>query len=51
MVAVTVEVGFLSNVQEEAKLKQVEYQQQLAMAIFEGIGNYAIGERPVLSDD
>lgn len=51
MVAVTVEVGFLSNEQEEAKLKEAEYQQQLAMAIFEGIGNYARGERPVLSDD
>lgn len=51
MVAVTIEVGFLSNAQEEAKLKQADYQQKLAMAIFEGIGNYALGQRPVLSDD
>lgn len=51
MVAVTIEVGFLSNPQEEAKLKQAEYQQNLALAIFEGLGNFALGEKPVLSDD
>lgn len=40
MTAVTVEVGFLSNPQEELKLNQGEYQQKLAVAIFEGLGNY-----------
>ena len=37
MVAVTIEVGFLSNPEEEAKLNDPDYQQQLAMAIFEGV--------------
>jgi len=40
MIAVTIEVGFLSNPEEEAKLNNPEYQQQLAMAIFEGVANY-----------
>lgn len=40
MVAVTVETGFLSNPEEEIKLNQADYQQKLAMAIFEGLGKY-----------
>lgn len=51
MVAVTVEVGFLSNPEEEAKLEQAEYQQKIAMAIFEGVGNYVLDVKPVVSDD
>lgn len=51
MIAVTIEAGFLSNPQEEAKLNQASYQQQLAMAIFEGVGNYTAGVKPVTSDD
>ncbi len=51
MVAVTIEVGFLSNPEEEQKLTQADYQQKLAMAIFEGVGNYLSQERPVVSDD
>lgn len=51
MVAVTVEVGFLSNPEEEAKLKETEYQQKVAMAIFEGVSNYILENKPVVSDD
>jgi N-acetylmuramoyl-L-alanine amidase len=40
MLAVTVEAGFLSNPEEEAKLTQEEYQMKVAMAIFEGLGDY-----------
>lgn len=39
-VAVTVEVGFLSNPQEETKLNQPDYQQKIALAVFEGVANY-----------
>ena len=38
--AVTVEVGFLSNPNEEQLLIRPEYQQKLALAIFQGINNY-----------
>jgi len=38
--AVTVEVGFLSNPEEETKLNDPNYQQQLAMAIYRGISGY-----------
>ncbi|MGI5902274.1 MAG: N-acetylmuramoyl-L-alanine amidase [Desulfitobacteriia bacterium] len=48
MVAVTIEVGFLSNIEEEKNLTSPEYQQRLAMAIFEGVGNYLAEERPVV---
>lgn len=51
MTAVTIEVGFLSNPTEEAKLINADYQQQLAMAIFEGVGYYAMEMKPVLNDD
>lgn len=51
MVAVTIEVGFLSNSEEEKKLNDSAYQQQLAMAIFEGVGNYLSSEHPVTADD
>lgn len=40
MVAVTIESGFLSNSEEEMKLTQADYRQRVAMAIFEGLGNY-----------
>lgn len=51
MEAVTIEVGFLSNSEEENKLINSAYQQQLAMAIFEGVGNYLSSEHPVAADD
>jgi N-acetylmuramoyl-L-alanine amidase len=51
MVAVTIEVGFLSNAEEEKKLNQPDYQQRLAMAIFEGVGNYLTQESPEAMDD
>jgi N-acetylmuramoyl-L-alanine amidase len=51
MVAVTIEVGFLSNPQEESKLNQVDYQGKMAMAIFEGVGNYLAAEKPVINND
>lgn len=38
--AVTVELGFLSNPEEEQLLTQPEYQQQLAVAIFQGLTVY-----------
>ncbi len=44
MVAVTVEMGFLSNPEEETKLNQADHQQKLAMSIFEGLGNYLAKE-------
>ncbi|UWG97958.1 N-acetylmuramoyl-L-alanine amidase [Dehalobacter sp. DCM] len=51
MIAVTIEVGFISNPEEENKLIDSAYQQQLAMAIFEGVGNYLSNDRPVVADD
>ena len=51
MVAVTIEVGFLSNPQEESKLNQADYQGKMAMAIFEGVGNYLSAEKPIISND
>jgi len=51
MVAVTIEVGFLSNAEEEKKLNQPDYQARLAMAIFEGVGKYLSQEHSVLNDD
>jgi len=50
-IAVTIEVGFLSNAEEERNLNKPEYQEKLAMAIFEGVGNYLAQEHPVSSDD
>lgn len=38
--AVTVELGFLSNLNEEQLLTTPEYQQQLAVAIYKGLTNY-----------
>jgi N-acetylmuramoyl-L-alanine amidase len=38
--AVTVEVGFLSNLSEEQILNQSDYQQQLAVAIYQGLSTY-----------
>ncbi|AET65996.1 N-acetylmuramoyl-L-alanine amidase [Desulfosporosinus orientis DSM 765] len=38
--AVTVELGFLSNPQEEQLLTTLDYQQKLAIAIYQGLGNY-----------
>ena len=38
--AVTVELGFLSNPLEEQKLNESEYQQQLALAVFQGLAEY-----------
>lgn len=38
--AVTVELGFLSNPQEEQLLTSPEYQQKLAIAIFKGVSTY-----------
>lgn len=40
--AVTVEVGFLSNPTEEQKLNETDYQQQLSVAIYQGLSNYFI---------
>ncbi|MFA6807729.1 MAG: N-acetylmuramoyl-L-alanine amidase [Eubacteriales bacterium] len=39
-IAVTIEVGFLSNPEEEMKLTQPKYQQNIAMAIYEGTASY-----------
>lgn len=44
MKAVLVEVGFLSNYEEEHLLKDPEYQARLAYAIFSGLANYYAGE-------
>lgn len=38
--AVTVELGFLSNPQEEQMLTAPDYQQKLAIAIYQGLANY-----------
>ncbi|NLI94073.1 MAG: N-acetylmuramoyl-L-alanine amidase [Peptococcaceae bacterium] len=51
MVAVTIEIGFLSNAEEEQKLNQTDYQQRLSMAIFEGVGNYLSEGHSVVTDD
>ncbi|AFL99075.1 MULTISPECIES: N-acetylmuramoyl-L-alanine amidase [Desulfitobacterium] len=38
--AVTVEVGFLSNLLEEQKLNETDYQHQLSVAIYQGLSEY-----------
>lgn len=38
--AVMIELGFLSNAQEEQKLNDPNYQQQLAVAVYQGLANY-----------
>lgn len=38
--AVTVEVGFLSNLAEEQKLNETDFQQQLSVAIYQGLSEY-----------
>lgn len=43
--AVLIEVGFISNPMEASRLAQVDYQQQLATAIYRGILRHASGER------
>ncbi|KNZ69443.1 N-acetylmuramoyl-L-alanine amidase CwlD [Thermincola ferriacetica] len=40
MPAVTVELGFLSNPREEQLLRQADYQDKMAVAIFSGIAKY-----------
>jgi len=40
MVAVTVEVGFLSNPEEERRLNDSDYQHQLSVAIYQGLSEY-----------
>lgn len=35
-----IELGFLSNAQEEQKLNDPNYQQQLAVAVYQGLANY-----------
>jgi N-acetylmuramoyl-L-alanine amidase len=51
MVSVTIEVGFLSNPGEERKLNEAEYQEKIAMAVFEGVGNYLAAEKTIVADD
>jgi len=38
--SIMVECGYISNAEEEAKLKQADYQQKVAEAIYEGIQEY-----------
>ncbi|HVJ48340.1 N-acetylmuramoyl-L-alanine amidase [Desulfitobacterium sp.] len=38
--AVTIELGFMSNAGEEQKLNDSNYQQQLAVAVYQGLANY-----------
>lgn len=38
--AVTIELGFLSNAEEEKKLNESDYQQQLSVAVYQGLANY-----------
>lgn len=38
--AVMIELGFLSNGEEEQKLNDSNYQQQLAVAVYQGLANY-----------
>lgn len=45
--ACTVEVGFLSNPREAAKLKDPEYRRQVAWAIFVGLAKYFAMEPPL----
>jgi len=41
MPSVLAEVGFLTNVREEAQLKRPEYRDRLAEALFQGVSDYA----------
>lgn len=45
MPAVLVEMGFLSNPQEEALLRQSELRKKLALSLYQGILNYCTGEK------
>jgi N-acetylmuramoyl-L-alanine amidase len=38
--SVLVEVSYLSNLQEESRLKKPEYRQQIAQGLYEGIIDY-----------
>ncbi len=44
MPAVVVEVGFLSNAEEEALLKDADYQNRMAWSVYSGIVNYFAGD-------
>lgn len=44
--AVIVEVGFISNPQEEKLLADPHYQRQMALAIYAGVVNYLAGKGP-----
>jgi N-acetylmuramoyl-L-alanine amidase len=44
--AVIIEIGFLSNPQEEIMLNQPHYQQRIAYAVYAGIIKYLAGEDP-----
>ena len=41
MPSVLVELGFISNAQEEKQMKKPAYRQQIAEALYEGLSNYA----------
>jgi N-acetylmuramoyl-L-alanine amidase len=43
MPSILCEVGFLSNLKEEALLKRPDYRQKLADALYKGLARYASG--------
>lgn len=49
--AVFVECGFLSNPEENARLKQPDYQKQMAEAIHQGLNNYVLLEEKAKQQD
>jgi N-acetylmuramoyl-L-alanine amidase len=48
---VLVEVGFISNPEEEKKLKQGKYRQQIAEAVFAGIKHFKYSREKVLAEE
>ncbi|MEG1538291.1 MAG: N-acetylmuramoyl-L-alanine amidase, partial [Clostridiales bacterium] len=46
--AVLVEVGFLSNQEEEALLQDPEYQNRMAWCIYSGLVNFLAGDRNIM---
>jgi N-acetylmuramoyl-L-alanine amidase len=48
---VLVEVGFISNPAEEKKLKQGEYRQMIAEAVYEGIKHFKYSREKLLAEE
>ena len=48
---VLVEIGFISNPAEEKKMKQGEYRQMIAEAVYEGIKHFKYSREKLLAEE